>query len=192
MNPIAYVRDNIAGAWQVMLGRPEGLSRLDVTIEGFWRSFGAFALVLPLLLLANVGFDAMLPEEDAPVDGWDWVGIFIQGVDWVAFPIVFALISPRIGLAARYLPFIAARNWGAVILAALYMAGSLPGLLAPLPMTAGAIINLALLGIQLRFAYLLARTTLAVGPSVAIPVVVLDFLLILVIGFGLITALEGA
>ena len=192
MNPIAYVRDNIAGAWQVMLGRPEGLSRLDVTIEGFWRSFGAFALVLPLLLLANVGFDAMLPEEEVPVDGWDWVGIFIHGVDWVAFPIVFALISPRIGLAARYLPFIAARNWGAVILAALYMAGSFPALLAPLPMIAGAIINLTLLGIQLRFAYLLARTTLVVGPAVAIPVVALDLLLSLVIGLGLSTALEGA
>ena len=47
MNLVAYLRDNLAGAWQVMLGRPDGLDRLDTSLEGFWRSFAAFALVVP-------------------------------------------------------------------------------------------------------------------------------------------------
>jgi hypothetical protein len=189
MNPIAYVRDNLIGAWHLMFGRPEGLNRLDTTLEGFWRSFGAFALILPLFLLANIGFGAMLPE-DVRNDWLDWVGVLIQGVDWVAFPIVFALISPRIGLASRYVPFITARNWGAVIVAALYAAGGLPGLFTPVPLIAAAAIHVICLAINLRLSYLLARTTLAVGPSTAIPVVALEFLLSLVIGFGLISVLD--
>ena len=48
MNVLAYLRDNLAGAWQVMLGRPEGLNRLDTSLEGFWRSFAAIVLVVPI------------------------------------------------------------------------------------------------------------------------------------------------
>jgi hypothetical protein len=191
MNPIAYVRDNLIGAWHLMFGRPEGLNRLDITLEGFWRSFGAFALILPLFLLANIGFGAMLPEEVGN-DWLDWVGVLIQGVDWVAFPIVFALIAPRIGLASRYVPFITARNWGAVIVAALYAAGGLPGLLVPVPLIAAAALNVICVAINLRLSYLLARTALVVGPSTAIPVVAMDFLLSFVILLGIGTALEGS
>jgi len=191
MNVVAYLRDNLAGAWQVMFGRPDGLDRLDTSLEGFWRSFAAIALVIPLLLVADTGFNAMLSEEAPPTDRLGWVGLLIQSVDWVAFPIVFGLLSPRLGLTARYVPFITARNWAAVIVAAMYAAASFPGWVLPLPLTAAAIINLVCLGISLRFAYLLTKTTLVVGPSVAVPVVALEFVLSLVVGFGLVTLLEG-
>ena len=41
------VRDNLTGAWHLMLGRPEGLNRLDTSLEGFWRSFAAVILLVP-------------------------------------------------------------------------------------------------------------------------------------------------
>ena len=192
MNWLAYVRGNLAAAWQLMLGRAEGLARLDTTIEGFWRSFGVILLVLPLSLLASAGFNAMVPEEDVGADWLDWAYVVILGIDWVAFPVVFALIARRIGLSSRYIPFITARNWGAAIVGTVYAVGGLPGLIVPVPLIAGALINFICLGILLRLVYLLARTALAIGPATAIPVVALDLLLSLVIQLGLGTAFEGA
>lgn len=191
MNAAAYIRDNLAGAWQVMLGRPQGLGRLDTSLEGFWRSFGAFVLIVPLMLVVDRGLNSLVSEETAPVERFDWESLFIQLVDWIAFPIVFAFVATRIGLAARYVPFVTARNWGAVIIAAIFAATTLPGWFYPLSVTAAAIISFVNLGIGLRFSYLLAKTTLGVGPSVAVPVVALELLLSLVIGFGMVAVLEG-
>ena len=49
---IRYIGENLAGAWAVMRGRREGLARLDLSIEGFWRSFAAIVLLIPFAFLA--------------------------------------------------------------------------------------------------------------------------------------------
>ena len=54
MNLVAYLRDNLAGAWQVMLGRSQGLNRLDISLDGFWRSFAAITLLIPFTSMSLV------------------------------------------------------------------------------------------------------------------------------------------
>ena len=39
------VFDNLAGALEIMLGRDHGLQRLDLTADGFWRSFAGLGLM---------------------------------------------------------------------------------------------------------------------------------------------------
>ena len=180
---LTYIADSLAGAWALMRGRAEGLARLDLTLEGFWRSFAAIALAAPFSLIALMSQQKLAAEagEAAGADPRLAADVFTIAVDWILFPIIFALVAPPLGLAGRYVPFIVARNWAAVIFVAgvsiihsLHLVGILPAELA-------TILLFVALAVTLRFAYLVARTALGVGVSLALPIVVLDFLVSLVI-----------
>jgi hypothetical protein len=179
------IRDSLAGAWALMLGRAEGLARLDLSIVGFWRSFAAIILVAPFSLLSLLSQQKLSAEvEEAPPApaGFD-VGpeMLTLVVDWLAFPIIFALVAQPLGLGARYVPFIVARNWAAVILVAGVSLVHAVHLIGIVPSQLATVLLLAALAVTLRFAYLLARTTLVVGVAVALPIVILDFLVSLLV-----------
>lgn len=184
----ATLRDNLAGAWAVMNGRPQGLRRLDTTIDGFWRSFSAVVLVVPLALVAVAVAPGALPEEGAaPARLAD--GLFRRalglGVDFVAFPLVLALLARPLGLARTYVPFIVARNWGSVIVAAMFGAAALPALFGLVSPEVLSLLLFVVFGVSLRFSYLVARTALAVPPLVAVPIVLLELVLSLLIEISL-------
>ena len=181
---LTYLRDNLAGAFAVMLGRPEGLDRLDVSLEGFWRSFSAFILVLPFALLAIISqeqiaalgaeggevADRSLPQETA-----------VLLLDWLAFPLIFALAARPLGVGPRYVPFIVARNWGTVVVGAMLSLVHALHLLGVLPTQLAAIITLVFVAVALRFSYMITRIALAVPMRTAVPIVAFDFLLSLTI-----------
>lgn len=184
MNLVPYVSNNLAGAWRLMLGRPEGLNRLDTSLEGFWRSFGAIVLIAPFALVTLLGQQLAIPDaaEPAPqlTGGWFVAKAFTLLVEWFAFPLVFALVARPFGLGSRYVPFIVARNWASVIIGA--MVGAMNALqLLLLPPAAMPYVLIAAIAIVLRFSYVVARLALAVSAGMAIPIVVLDLLLSLVI-----------
>ena len=181
------VRENLAGAWQVMLGRPEGLNRLDTSLEGFWRSFGAVILLVPFAALALMAQGPLGSgaEAEAVVEPLTASGLALEGIallcDWFAFPLVFAFIAPPFGLGSRYVPFIVARNWASVItgamvalVPALQVLGLLPAALVPLML-------LVAIAVALRFSYMIARLALAVPMSMALAVVALELLISLTV-----------
>lgn len=184
MSAPAALRDNLAGAWAVMNGRPQGLRRLDLTIDGFWRSFAALLLVLPPALLVVAVDPAGLLEDGAaaPRDA----GFLLRkaaglAVDFAAFPLILALVARPLGLAGRYVPFVVARNWGSVIVAALFGAAALPALFGLISGEVLAMLLLLLFALSLRFSYLVARTALGAPPMLAVPVVVLELVLSLLV-----------
>jgi len=182
MNLIAYLRDNLAGAWAVMFGRSEGINRLDTSLDGFWRSFAVVILIAPFALLALLSQQPLNVDGAAPPGGdsivWDGFALL---VDWFAFPLLFAFVARPFGLGSRYVTFIVARNWASVIIGAmvavihaLHLLGVLPSVIMPYAL-------IVAVGVSLRFSYIIVRTTLVVSAAMAIPIVILDFLLSLVI-----------
>jgi hypothetical protein len=177
--------DNLSGAWLVMLGRPEGLTRLDLSIEGFWRSFAAIFLIAPFAVL-GLASQAELAEQlaDDPTQtrnpglGPEAVALLL---DWVAFPLLLAAIARPLGISGRYIPFIVARNWGAVIIAALVSVIHAAHVVGLLPSPLASFLLLAAVAVALRFSYVIARTALAAPMAVALPVVLLEFLISLTI-----------
>lgn len=185
MGLVRTVSENLAGAWQVMLGRPEGLNRLDTSIEGFWRSFAAVVLLLPFALVGLVSQGPIAAEGGAPPVPVTGGGLLLSCVallvDWVSFPAVFALIARPFGLASRYVPFIVTRNWASVIIVAvvgivhvLHIAGAVPTAVMPYVLLVATVV-------ALRFFYVIARTTLAVSFGMALPIVLLDLLISLTV-----------
>ncbi len=178
------IRDNLAGALEIMLGRPEGLTRLDVSLEGFWRSFAAFFLVLPFALLALISQSrlAALNAETPEIAGYGFgVEVAILLVDWLAFPPLFALIARPLGLGPRYVPFIVARNWATVVIGAMMALVHAAFLVGILPGQVTIYVLIAFIAVALRFSYVIARIALDVTMRTALPIVAADFLLSLTI-----------
>ena len=181
MGGLGAIRENLTGAWQLMLGRPEGLNRLDTSLEGFWRSFAAVILIVPFALLASLSQGVIATDAGVTVEPLSGSGLTLQGItilaDWFAFPIFFAALAKPFGLGSRYVPFIVARNWASVIMSAmvgavhvLHLVGILSGLLTPF-------VLIIVFAVTLRFAYVIARIALAVSMGMALPVVMLDLLI---------------
>ena len=184
MNAVAYLRDNLAGAWQVMLGRSQGLNRLDTSLDGFWRSFAAIVFLIPFTSMSllsqdlynrNCGIPARLTGGSFGIYGIALV------VDWVAFPLIFAVFARVFGFGARYVPFIVSRNWASVILTALAAIVDLLHLGGVLPSPVLPIAGLIVTAIAIYVSYKVTRTALAVPVVTAVPIVVLDILVSLTI-----------
>jgi hypothetical protein len=176
MFSVNEIRENLAGAWRVMNGDFNGLAQLDTTIEGFWRSFGAIVLLIPvftLLVLANrqIAADLNLTGGILPVPA----EALMRLIEWLLFPGLLALIARPIGLAGQYVPFIVARNWSSIIVTSFlvipllaYLGGSISvQVLKPF-------FNIMLI-VSGYFAYRVARTTMAVPPALAVAIVMADF-----------------
>jgi len=180
----------LSGAWKVMNGRVEGLQELDLTLDGFWSSFAAVFLIVPFTLIALISEEIALSngaggEAVALTSGFVAVRFFGLGLDWLAFPILFAFLARPLGVSTHYVPFIVARNWSAVLIAGIFAVPHALHAVGFVPLPVLSFLLFAFFIVALRFAYLVARVALAVPMTMAIPIVLLELLIGIVIELGL-------
>jgi hypothetical protein len=171
------ISQNLAGAWQVMNGRSSGLVQLDVSIEGFWRSFGAIILSVPVLVLLLLSRDRIAVDLEEP--SGTGLPVIAQAtvwlVEWVLFPIVLAVVARPIGVARNYVPFIVARNWASVLVMAAYAVPLLAYLAGLMPAGGLLLVQFIILIGSGYFSFRIARTALAAPPGLSIAIVVADY-----------------
>jgi hypothetical protein len=172
---------SLTGAWNLFLDRPDALRYFDISIDGFWRSFGAILLLLPsYVLIALAERSRMLADPTGGgFDGDVFLinKIFSIGIDWVAFPIVFAFIAGPLGLGRSYSAFIIARNWGAALAVVPFAAVALLFLAGIVGADLANFLSLAILIVVIRYSYLIARRALEAEIGVAVAIIVSDFAL---------------
>lgn len=172
---------SLTGAWHLFLDRADALRYFDVSIDGFWRSFGAIALVAPSYFLIALAERARILAD--PVNAGFDSGIFLVnkvvsiGIDWIAFPILFAFIAGPLGFSRSYSAFVVARNWGAVLAVLPFAATALLFLLGIISDGLASFLSLATLIIVIRYSYLIARRALGAEIGVAVAVILSDFAL---------------
>ena len=172
---------SLTGAWHLFLDRPDALRYFDISIDGFWRSFAAILLVLPSYAVIALSERAQILTDAIP-DGFDGGAFLVNkvvsiGVDWVAFPLVFAFIAGPLGLGRTYSTFIIARNWGAALAAVPYAAVALLYLAGILSAEFTNFLWLAIMIVIIRYSYLIARRALGAEIGVAVAIIVSDFAL---------------
>jgi hypothetical protein len=102
------------GAYRLARVDERGMDFFDTTVEGFWRSFYAAALVAPIYLILMV---SRFQSGGVEVAGFRFIAVEIIAyvTSWVAFPLVVAYIAPMIDRDNRYLGYIVAYNWASVL-----------------------------------------------------------------------------
>lgn len=172
---------SLNGAWALFLDRPNAIRMFDASYQGFWRSFQAIVLIIPIYALTVYVERRMLLNDSVPDEVYSesafvaaaWLTL---AFDWITLPLLLAALAPFLAIRQGYTAYIVARNWSAVAVAVPYGAISVVQLLGP---DIGDLVFFPLviaLAIALRFSYLIARRALGVPMDVAIGFVALDVL----------------
>lgn len=148
-----------SGALLLMSGKSEGMRRLDLSADGFWRSFSAIIVALPPIALSWIEFEAI--ERVRPVVGAGAVTIYTAHaladiVGWLLPILILMLAAKRIGYSKKIVPLVVATNWGGAFLAWAFapywllvlMLGASDG-----TALLGVLVGLASIGLMVRLIY---------------------------------------
>jgi hypothetical protein len=168
----------LKGAWRLAHADPGGLAYFDRSVEGYWRSFRAAAIVAPgYLLLLAVHYGAV-PPTAGPLR-LAVVEVICYVIVWVAYPLAMEPVCRALGREREYVGYIVVYNWAVLLqvsalLLAILLALGLPEGLGDALVTG---VRLALL----LYVWMIARLALGVGAFAAAAIVVLDTVLSYVI-----------
>ena len=148
-----------------------GMNDFNLTVDGFWRSFGAAALIAPFAAVVT----AMLwTETDAGAIAVVFGGSVKYVLSWIAFPIVMIFVARFLGLSGRYVQFIISYNWSSVVQVGLIFTLTMLGIVG---VVAGELAQLLhfIAGVYvLMYLTFIARTALGIAWATAAGVVILD------------------
>lgn len=183
---------SLRGSWRLMTQGAEAIKELDLSRDGFWRSFAALVLTLPALIailaaerqmvgLSNVGnmFDS--PLLIARILGAECLAV-------VAMPALLLGLAPSLAHSPRLTSFVIAWNWSGIVSASLMavpatvfaIGWSQPGLAIAQAIAFAAIV--------LRLRYCVARaafgTASGVAPLIVLASVIADYTIIRLFGLA--------
>lgn len=174
---LAETRQSLHAAWRLACFDAQAMALFDVSLGGFWRSFFAALVALPIFVLALVPSFGKAADPDlfAAVEAVHYA------VAWIAFPLVMVPVTRFLGLAGRYIPFIIAVNWTSVLQLAIFLPVNLLALLGSLQGDGGAFLFTLALALTCIYRYFVARVALDATLGTALALVTLDVVLGLLI-----------
>jgi hypothetical protein len=167
---IAYLAASLTGAWRLARLKPDGFGWFDLSADGFWRSFLAMPVVMPLFL----GFVAVQAGA-GPVNwaGYFFVEVLGYALAWCAFLALMVPFARFFGLGPGYVPFVVAYNWAQVLILMLLLpptllraAGVMPGFMT--------VVIAVLLTLAILYIGLLARLGLRTDWPQTVAVVLIE------------------
>ena len=164
------------GAYRLARLDAGGMAYFDSSIGGFWRSFFAAVIVAPfyaILLQMRYGTGAV----EASAGRFAVVEIIAYVTAWVAFPLAMVSVARLLKCEERYLGYIVAYNWAAVLQNALYMPIAMIGVAGGVGAGSANAAGLVALFLILGYSWFVVRTALAVAAGTAAALVALDLVL---------------
>ncbi len=167
------------GVWRLAHLDKSGLQHLDDSIDGFWKSFFAAAIVLPgaliLRLLEGVpGADGVGDDTAGlrPLVAWGIAYV----MHWTLYPIAVFYIAHEIGHREQYQRYIVAQNWASVLQVAITVPAVALLVLAGPNGLGGVLFLIVTVGL-LFYSWFIAKTAFEVTGVVAVGLVILNVLL---------------
>ena len=174
------VSRGIFGAWLLARFNANGITLFDNSVEGFWRSFWAAAIVLPAYAILLT-----LRYSGATFGVGAGTVFFVQSiayvVDWMAFPFAMFYIAQMFKRDQWYCRYIAAYNWAAVLQITLMLIISLIAAGGILPPALGYWATAIVLVFVLAYKGFIAHVALQSTWAGAAAIVFLDFCLSLML-----------
>ena len=181
MNAIAYVRQSLFAAARLASFDKSATDDFDNSSEGFFLSFTAMIVAMPLYLIQMTAIRLSLAGGAGATASIEPGTILLEllyfAVSWISFPLVMIAIAPLINAGGRYVPFVIVHNWASCIVLAVQILPSL-FVLVGLPWLAGGTV-IPLLVLALIYLWQVAREGLQVTPLTAVGIVILELLITL-------------
>lgn len=183
----AYVQRSVDAAFDLVARDQRAWEKFDLTTEGFYRSFVALLLVMPLnvvvdVLSIQVGAaervrqgKPLLEQSYGLADAA--FSTFAHSAQWLLFPIAMIFLLRFLDLTQRYAALIIAHNWGMVVIWLLYLPALLLHAAGIVSSDQAIDLNLIVLGFTLYFRFYIAQTALATTWGIAASIAMIDLLL---------------
>ncbi len=167
------IQQYLHGAWRLMMGKPDGLRALDLSVDGFWNSFFAIVVALPALIVNWVTITDTYGDMAQTFDDRFAIFIRLAVIDLAAWllPLAALAVAARWGgIAGRYVHYVVANNWATAIIAWLMLPPAILLLFMPQATDAAWLMSVAIfLGSQILVWRL---TNVAIGKGAAIASIV--------------------
>ncbi|MET0941796.1 MAG: transporter [Mesorhizobium sp.] len=187
MPSVEDIQQYMTGAWRLMLGKPDGMRLLDISVDGFWNSFFAIIVALPALAaswiavanditeLADMGSRLSIVLRFAVVDIGAWV-----------LPLgALALAARPAGIADRLVHYVVATNWGSALLVWLMLPPAVLKLFFPAAQDVSAALSLLLFLASMVLSWRLTNAAIGKGAGLGSAVFVAMFVASLAVLFAL-------
>jgi hypothetical protein len=175
---VQEITSSIYGGWRLVLRDADGMRWFNLSVEGFWRSFIAALLILPLaLLIAQVP----LPQEDPGVERGLVLVVGLYLLEWVGRAVILLGLSAIVGRTERYAALVIVWNWVAIPEFGLFAVATILAFLLP-PMA--PFVFVIALGLMFAIDYFVTRTALDVGAGPGFGIVLVIFLAQLALGLA--------
>lgn len=164
------IQQYLSGVWRMMTGRPDGMRLLDISVDGFWNSFFAILVALPVMLASWVPLANELAEAGSGLATRLSFVMRLAIVDLGAWllPIAGLVLAARyIGIRDRLVHYVVASNWGSALLIWFMAPPTLIGLFWPDGSDAVSFLAFVIFMITMVLSWRLTNVSLAKGPAVA-------------------------
>ena len=171
---------SVFGAWILARFNSNGITLFDNTVEAFWRSFWAAAIVLPayafLLSLRYSGVTIGVGGGTSFI-----VNCIAYVIGWTAFPFAMYYVAQMFNWGQWFFRYIAAYNWAVVLQIALMLIISLLSSGGMFSSAFGAIATVISILFIMVYKGFIARVALQTTFPGAAAIVFLDFCLSLML-----------
>jgi len=184
---LAYVRRSVDAAFSLAMRDERAWSRFDLTTEGFYRSFAAIFLVIPINILidylgARLSEDRRLERQEPVIpQTYEFADALFSTAtlvtQWLIFPLAMIVVLRFLGLTHRYSALVIAHNWGTVVVALVNLPAFLLYAAGLISVDQAIDLNFIVLGLTLYYRYYIAQTALDAGWPTAASITLLEFLL---------------
>jgi len=184
---VAYMRRSVDAAFDLVVRNPRAWSRFDLTVEGFFRSFAAILIVLPMNIVTDLIYNQMaaaralekgqpIAEQTYSLGEAVFSGIALSA-QWLVFPIAMIFVLRFLGLAHRYTALIVAHNWGTVVVWLFNMPAFLLFAAGIIGVDTAWDLTFIVLGFTIYYRFYIAQTALDTGWGTAASIALLGLLL---------------
>lgn len=146
------------GSWRLARMDRDAIRFFDRSPEGFWRSFWAAGLVLPMdAVLRILQFQDRAADFDVPLSMLGYAAFY--ATSWLLWPAVVSFLVEPMGARERFVDYVVAYNWTSVPAQLLFF---VPAVLSAafLPPAIASVLLLAAVGAVLAYRGFVAAATL--------------------------------
>jgi hypothetical protein len=160
----------VAAAARLARGDARGIELLDLSVEGFWRSFQAVLWIMPLHAVILLAVTHTAAEADLPIS---WTGEYVSLLARFALsPLVALVLARLLGLGRRFVALVTASNWASVLQSAFLAVSFL--LISLLPEEDRPTLQFVVFAMSLTYGWFVARSALATTGLMAFSFVLAD------------------
>ena len=176
------INSSIYGAWRLARRDPDGMNYMNLSVDGFWRSFIAIGLSAPAYILILLVQRAATGDETVSGPWGPEVLGYILG--WVLWPLAALVLCRFLGLAQNFIPYIIAYNWANVVHINLLLPIAVLTHGSIMPDGMAMIISLVATLLVLVYLWWVTKVALGASTGVAMGFILLDILVGVLVSHG--------